>query len=378
MKGRSELLDLAEFTQTLGLIYDVAMAPERWPDLLGRLGRDFGCHFAGVVTTNRDRSAFHAIAVGVDHDEHQRYLGRFHQHNPVRVAAPHRFAGQIVDMQEVMPRPVLERSEMYPVYFRPNDIGDGLSLTTWKGDDGAQAISLLRSWKTGPFAAAGRARLQFLSPHLQRMAQVIRHLRRADLMVRSAEAALDAVPQATILLDRTGRLIHANAAADALLRAGDGIAARRDGLVGASAAATSQLAALIGRAARAPRVAGTMRLARPSGKLALAVVAMPMRDPGAFALTEAPAVLLCIADPAARDAVAPRLLMTVLGLTRAEAALAVQLLEGHDLRAIAEQSARSVNTLRNLLARLMAKTDTHRQSDLVRLLDQLSRLPRGH
>jgi hypothetical protein len=38
---------------------------------------------------------------------------------------------------------------------------------------------------------------------------------------------------------------------------------------------------------------------------------------------------------------------------------------------------RTVLTLRNLLARLMAKTDTSRQSELMRLLGELARLPHG-
>jgi DNA-binding CsgD family transcriptional regulator len=47
------------------------------------------------------------------------------------------------------------------------------------------------------------------------------------------------------------------------------------------------------------------------------------------------------------------------------------LLAGFDLREIAQRSGRSFNTVRTHLARLLAKTDTRRQSDLVRLLARL-------
>jgi DNA-binding CsgD family transcriptional regulator len=375
--AKCSMLDEAEFAGTLGLIYEVAVAPERRVDLLDQLGRDFRCHGVGLIATSQDRSRYDGVLTGVDREEHQRFLRRFHRANPVRVAAPHRFAGHILDLREALPRAALERSEMYQTFFRPNRLDEGVGLTTWKGSDGVEAFSLMRSAKLGPFAAHEMARLRMLAPHLQRMSMVTRHLQHADLMAHAACQALDAVPQATVLLDRSGRLVHANAAAEALLRAGDGIAARRGGLVGATAAATAQLAALIAAASSAPRSAGAMRLPRPSGKPALAVVAMPTRGLSQVALAEPPTVLLCIADPAARGMVTPRLLMTVLRLTRAEAALAIQLLAGQDLRSIAQQSARSVNTVRNLLARLMAKTDTSRQSELMRLLGELSRLPHG-
>ena len=66
-------------------------------------------------------------------------------------------------------------------------------------------------------------------------------------------------------------------------------------------------------------------------------------------------------------------LACLFGLTPGEAALVGDLLAGHELRDIAERSGRSVHTVRSLLGRLMAKTETHRQSDLIRLLSQLPR-----
>ena len=58
-------------------------------------------------------------------------------------------------------------------------------------------------------------------------------------------------------------------------------------------------------------------------------------------------------------------------MTTAESELATRLLAGFDLRAIAEDTERSINTIRNLLARVMAKTETNRQSELMRVLSVL-------
>ncbi len=89
---------------------------------------------------------------------------------------------------------------------------------------------------------------------------------------------------------------------------------------------------------------------------------------------EAPAALVCITDPNAEHKPPQAQLAALFGLTQAESALAGGLLSGLELREIAEQSGRSIHTVRSQLATLMAKTDTGRQSELVRLL---SRLPLG-
>ncbi len=76
---------------TIDAIYDVATAPEHWPALLRRIGDDLGCHFGGMVATNRDRSRYTGLAVGVERAAHQAFLRRFHQANLIcRRTAPRR------------------------------------------------------------------------------------------------------------------------------------------------------------------------------------------------------------------------------------------------------------------------------------------------
>jgi DNA-binding CsgD family transcriptional regulator len=194
-------------------------------------------------------------------------------------------------------------------------------------------------------------------------------------MMHSAHAALDAVQQPVLLLAADGRLIHANASAERLLKATDGLIATRHGLQGATMAATRALEGLVAAAAARPGTSGVIRLQRPSGRAPLVMIAMPMRGRGDFVLEEHPAVLVCLSDPTRHPEVEPRLLMELFGLNAAEAGLAQQLLAGHQLKVIAAATGRNVNTVRNLLVRLMAKTETSLQSDLVRLLDRMPRIP---
>jgi DNA-binding CsgD family transcriptional regulator len=58
------------------------------------------------------------------------------------------------------------------------------------------------------------------------------------------------------------------------------------------------------------------------------------------------------------------------GLTRAEAAVAVEILETDGLQAVADRLDISLATARTHLAHLFDKTGTHRQAELVRLVLQ--------
>ncbi len=180
------------------------------------------------------------------------------------------------------------------------------------------------------------------------------------------------MPQATLLLDRAGRLVHANAAADALLRGGDGLTATRNGLAAATAAAFRWLGATIGAAGRRRDRRNAAPAAAVGQAGAALLVAMRGLDDFLFAGHRRAG----LRRPAARFAVPARTLAMLFGLTAAEADLATAVLAGQELKAIAAASGRSVNTVRNLLARLMARPTFHRQSELLRMLDRLSQLPR--
>jgi DNA-binding CsgD family transcriptional regulator len=91
-------------------------------------------------------------------------------------------------------------------------------------------------------------------------------------------------------------------------------------------------------------------------ELALARVAIFIRD-------------LQAAVPSTSD------LQACFGLTEAEARLARILAQGHSLVEAAAQSGISIHTARAHLKQIFGKTGTHRQADLIRMLEGLARCP---
>jgi DNA-binding CsgD family transcriptional regulator len=103
------------------------------------------------------------------------------------------------------------------------------------------------------------------------------------------------------------------------------------------------------------------------------IVAYPSRLPAAaregFGLCAGFVVFI---DLEARRSPAASDLVRVFGLTQTEAKLAVLVSEGRSLEDVAEQRRTSLTTIRSQLKAVFAKTDTHRQSELVALLAKLA------
>jgi DNA-binding CsgD family transcriptional regulator/PAS domain-containing protein len=363
------------FSRLIDLIYAAAIDAELWPDLLRQLSSGVDCHFGGRVISTTDRRFFEGMAVGVSRDAHQDFLRRFHRSSPFRVGVPMEH-GAVRDGRSLVPRARLEQTEMYQSFFRPHEIGEALQLTLWLNEHGQQTVTLARAWSRGGFDAEDLRWIRSLMPHLCRAAEVSWRLRRAALRSGIFQEALEAVSHAMLLLDRSGHVVFANTAATELIRVNDTLTVHAGRLGSTTDVGAAQLAALLAAASRPDGVAGTARLARPSGGPALALIAMPLRKPALdlMLMPREPAVLLCLSDLANPVRPSMHVFMRLFRLTRAQAELAADLLAGKDLRAIADESGRSVNTMRVHLARLMAKTETSRQSELIRVL---SHLPSG-
>ena len=363
--------------ETLGLVYDAALDQAAWPALLAGLARLFNAHFADSFYRSTDYSSFGGIAVGLDAADYQdEFLGLWVKRNVWGKRRPVRRSGDVLTTREMMTHAELIGSEMYNDYLASRGLQEGLRLDIRATDSLVEDISILRPWSAGAYDQTEIRAARMLLPHLQRASAMARRLSEAQSLAGAGLAALDGLPTVILLLDRQQRLLHANRAGQALLGEADGLVAGPGGLL--AAAAGRELDAVLGRAvgtAGRPAASGMLRLPRPSGAPALILLSMPIRpEPGRFGLSRSgvPAAIVCIADPRQRPSLRQAELRALFGLTSAEAALATDLLAGDELRTIAARSGRTVNTLRSLLARLMAKTDTHRQSELVRLLGGLS------
>jgi DNA-binding CsgD family transcriptional regulator len=274
---------------------------------------------------------------------------------------------------EIVERRDLERSDFYHLVLTPFELHHALFLPAVLQADRFEAFTIWRSLRQGPFDRASTALLELLLPHVQSALRTRRVLAAAADRAARAEAALDAVATPTFLLNVHSRVVHRNAAAEALLAAADGLAIRERRLAARDPRSHEALQAAIHAAVRAgsalpSRPPGAVAIARPSGKQPLQAIISPLRLSGELLPAHA---LVLVADPERTYDLPGDVLKTLYGLTPSEAEIANALLAGRSVAEIAELRRVTEGTLRVQLKTILHKTGVRRQGELLRLLMSL-------
>lgn len=222
--------------------------------------------------------------------------------------------------------------------------------------------------------------------HLSRSLGTMLRLRDAELRLASSLAALDRLDGGIALLGRRGEVPFANRAAMHILEASDGLSLRTGALHGdgigwlhpANPRDAERLRCEIAATIEADptqvrHFSQGLMLPRPSGRRGLVLQLAPLSERGALAHADRQAhAIAFLTDPDRGIVLDEALMERLYHTTPAEARLARELLGGDGLPEIAQRLGRSHATLKTQLQSLFAKTQTHRQADLVRLLMSLA------
>ena len=197
-----------------------------------------------------------------------------------------------------------------------------------------------------------------------------------ELGWRSAVAAraFDQVATGVIVVDADGLIIEMNGLAERVVRRADGLTIRHDALGAARVFETAKLAAAIASATRpgAAATSGRILIGRRGSKRDYILTVSPLSVNLGF--YSDPMALIIVVDPEAR---CPRAddLSAYFGLSFAECRLAMQLMSGKPLRAIAAESGAATATLRTQLRSILKKVGVERQADLLLVLANVPSSP---
>jgi DNA-binding CsgD family transcriptional regulator len=226
-------------------------------------------------------------------------------------------------------------------------------------------LSIQRTIAQGPFSPKEVDRLATLSKSLAAAGALARALGFAR--AEAALAAFEVSGLAVALVDRLGKALRLNAAAERLLGPDLKIAhGRLASLDHDATAALDRALHILLRTANGRALTPPILLPRAEKRPLLAYV---VRPPAicADALAAAQAVVVFI-DPDARPQPPEAHLRAAFGLSTAEARLAARLAGGESLNAAADALGVTYETARTELKRVFVKTGVSRQAELVALL----------
>ena len=361
----------AEF---VGLLYDAALGRASWTNVVETLSKLLGGISASLFACDPNRGTSEMMGMhGISDRFITRYGAEFFKYDLWAMGAARKGVYNRAQRgSDVVEDAILSRSLFYNEFMRLESDAFHLAGAILTQEDGrALIVGCHRSRKLEPFSDSSMARLNRLLPHISRAAEVSQRL----LMVNSSQSTLDHVSLGTIQLSLKRRILHSNFAAEIILRSADGLEMANGGIRAVNRKDDAELQRLIASAAETSQArtgrgtgGGFIRISRRSGKAPYSVLVSPLGLDRVSFNSSSPAALLLISDPAAEGIVRAEDLRELFAFSPAEARLVVGLVEGKSLRDIAAANGISFATVRTLLLRATAKTDTHSQQELLRLV----------
>ncbi len=367
-----------EHQRLLDLIYDAAIAPERWEQAIEGLADAVGGNSGWLSSINAADGSGEGLVARVDPlmpTLYQDYFGSispFANHpNPQAYVA--RWRPIIKTDSYFLPKEELVKSEYYNDFMAPQQVHSVLVLGLASEGLNTQAINLHRSVGQSLFGAREFETMRAFHPHVIRAYRMSRVFSGMGAQVRAMQAAMDASPHALFVVDGAGQVQRMNRRAEQMAGRADGLTVVAGRLTASHVDAARSLQALVGKAGDpAQRRGGGMALLTAHSWTPVSITVTPIRAERWPVENGRPSVLVCATDPTAEVDVPDQTLRDLFALTGAEIRVVRALLGGRTPRQAATAFGVSVTTVRTQMARVFEKTGASGQAELSRLITRIA------
>jgi len=368
MAQADDVLDL------VGDIYDAALDASLWPDVVGRAGRYVGGQVASIFSKSPIAGGGHVLCQsGIDPHYCRLYFEKYVKLDPATTGQYFAEVGQPIAVSDLMDQDDLRETRFYQEWAAPQGMVDFISAVIDKSATTAALFGVFRFEGDGLFDDEARARMRLIAPHIRRAVLVGRLVD-----VKSSEAAhfadvLDRMPCGICLVDRAGRLVHANAPGRQLLDVGDPLLTR-DGRVAAREGQLDQaLQELItmasrGDAAIATDSAGLLLTAHDGTHQLARVLPLTSAMRAAVGRSLDASVAIFIRPTTLGSTQFPELIAKAYGLTPAELRVMLGVVDVGGVPELSVALGVAETTVKTHLRRIFAKTGAERQADIVRIV----------
>jgi DNA-binding CsgD family transcriptional regulator len=361
----------------VGDIYDTALDPALWADVLPAIGEFVGGHAAGICSKDSiSKVSTPHFHFGVDPHFVQLYAQTHSRFDPLS-ALPFFDVEQVVSIPELVAFDEFRQGRFFHEWMRPQDSMDAATAVLEKSTLSCSYLAVLRREELGVVDHEMRRRMALVAPHVRRAVAI-----GWTVELKTAEAGaladtLDGVSAGMFLVDAGGRIVHANASGRALLDERSVLRAGGGKLAAVEAAADHELSQTFALAAGGDAAIGAKGVAVPlearDGERyvahALPLTSGERRRAGAgYAATAALFVRKATLDVSSP----PETIARLYKLTPTELRVLLAIVEVGGVPEVAEELGIGEATVKTHLHRLFAKTETTRQADLVKLVAAFS------
>jgi DNA-binding CsgD family transcriptional regulator len=359
--GGLAMVTIEEYSQLVAAIHSAAITEEHWLDAMARIRKTFHANSSAMLIA--DGTTRTIKCASLTPEAMAQYKSYYHEVDYVLGAVESGPVGLIRNGAALVA--LNRRSEFTADWLRPHRMTDGLFVRL-TNEARPTCFLIAAAGSTEGYATAERVALvNALVPHLQQALRTQTYL--GELVTDAADAsqAIDGMRHAVLVVGSGGAVVHANAAAEVVLAGRDGVGVASGRLVAGHRAADDELQRAIARAIQAGS-GSSLLCPRASEARPFVVHVTPFGADGAAR------ALVVVVDPDAHPDPTADLLRSLFGLTKAEADVALMVVSGHGLQPISDELTLSLATVKTHLQHVFAKTATHRQAELVRLLLSLT------
>jgi DNA-binding CsgD family transcriptional regulator/PAS domain-containing protein len=362
------------FSDLIGSIYDCALDPSRWDRTLADVGNALDCHGTALILTDLRYDRLLLLkTVGIEPDQIERFLNYIPElHAAISEALasfpwldePH------VESRHFSPA-FIETSRFFQEWERATGTVDSMRLFLMHTPRYDAGIGVGRNERQGLISDREIELGRLLLPHLRRAVTISNVLDVRTIEGARMAEALDALRCAVVFTNEHGSILHANRAAENILRASGAPVHSAKGTLQATApSAASELRSAITLAACNEAGIGkaglAIRLTEPDVPPVFAHV-LPLTGSD-FRTRLQPAAVAAVfigAPPDAQDGADA--LGSAFGLTPAETRVLASLFAGHTLAETADTLRIARPTAKTHLEHIFLKTGVTRQAELMRL-----------
>jgi DNA-binding CsgD family transcriptional regulator/PAS domain-containing protein len=358
----------------IGDIYDTALDPAKWVDVLESAARFVGGPAATVYSKDVAQRRGQAYSQhGVDPAFERLYFDKYIKFDPSTHSQLFASEGDIISTKDFIAYNEFLETRFYKEWARPQRLVDAATAVLQKTPTTIAMFTVFRHQRNGLVDDEMRRRLRLLIPHLARSVVIGRLLDLRQSEVAAFADTLDGLSAGVFLLDARGHIVHANAAARALLSAGEVLRTVGERILARDAESNTLLQDTFIAAGDGDAAIGTkgvsLPLTTPDGEDYVAHV-LPLtsgvrRKAGkAYAAVAALFVSKAgVAIPSPPEGIARRY-----KLTPTELRVLLAIVEVGGIPDVADALGVSPETVKTHLSHVYEKTGVNRQADLVKIV----------